>query len=504
VPGGGSAGETTSPVTSLHGRAIYLGCDAPLLGEPINVLLLVEERPHDVFAPMGVEALIAGRFVPITVNDATRALGESGVLSLAFAIEPTPRELFGQTLSWLRLSPAPGASTANWRPKILGAYLNGVWASAAESLTYELVGSSQGEPNLTLFLAKPPVLRNSLELRVNEPLGEEELAELLASGADRVLTAVDNLPGNWVLWQRVIDPADEDPLARVYALDDATGEILFGDGRHGRIPPIGRDSIMAFSYRRTEPGAPGGDTVPGNAITARTPLNLVSPIDGVEAVFAADQAAGGAPPESVDRVLQFGVANLRHRERALTAQDVEDLALESSPDIAQARCFPRKGFVQLVAVMRGDQPIPNAAQVRELHALIAAAAPPSLGAHQALRIVGPTLRRLRVELALTVASLDDAGSVAREARTKVSALFDTAVGGVSEEGWALGDNPNESDIAVVLTDIERLEGIVSISLHEIAADDTEQPWPASLKRSDLPRLVKDGVRIRFETVEVIA
>lgn len=68
----------------------------------------------------------------------------------------------------------------------------------------------------------------------------------------------------------------------------------------------------------------------------------MSPIDGVEAVFAANQAAGGAPPEDTDLVLRFGVARLRHRERALTARDLEDLVLESSPDIAQARCFPAK------------------------------------------------------------------------------------------------------------------------------------------------------------------
>ncbi len=498
------AAEATATPASLSGRAIYLGCDAPLLGGPINVLLLVEERRHDEFAPMSVEALVAGRFVPITVNDATRALGESGVLSLAFAIEPTPRELFGQTLTWLRLSPAAGSSSANWKPKILGAYLNGVWASAAESLTYELIGSSQGEPGLTLFLAKPPVLRDSLVLRVNEPLGEEELTELRARGADQVLSAVDNLPGNWVQWQRVIDPADEDPVARVYALDESTGEIRFGDGRHGRIPPIGRDSIMAFSYRRTEPGAPDSETVPGNSITARATLNLVSPIDGVEAVYAADQAAGGAPPQSVQRVLQFGVANLRHRERAVTAQDVEDVVLESSPDIAQARCFPRRGSVQLVVVMRGVNPVPNAAQLRELHRLITDAAPPSLGARQALQIGGPALRRLRVDLKLAVASLDDAGSVAREARQKIAALFDTATGGVGGEGWALGENPNESDIAVVLADVPRLEGITSITLIEIAADGAERHWPVSLGRTELPRLVKDGVRIEFEAVEVIA
>lgn len=496
-------GSATVPAPTL-GRAIYLGFDAPLLGEPINVLLLVEERRHDEFAPMTVEALIADRFVPVMVNDATRALGESGVLSMAFPIAPTPRELFGQTLSWLRLTPAAGTSSENWKPKVLGAYLNGVWASAAETLTHELVGSSQGEPNLTLYLARPPVLRNTLELRVNEPLGEEELDELKTERVDQVLTAVENLPGNWVLWRHVIDPGDEAPTARVYALDEATGEIRFGDGRHGRIPPVGRDSIMAFTYRRTEPGAPGSFIVPGNAITARASLNLVSPIDGVEAVFAADQAAGGAPSEDVDRILRFGVASLRHRERALTARDIEDLVLESSPDIAQARCLPRNGFVQLVVVMRGANPMPTAAQVRELHRLLEANAPPALSAREALRIGGPTLRRLRVDLRLRVVSLDDAGVVARDARKRIIALFDTATGGVDGDGWPLGENPTEADVAVGLADVPRLEGIASVELREIADDGTEQPWPDSLKRTELPWLEKDGVRIEFKTVEVVA
>lgn len=498
------------------GRAIYLGFDAPLLGEPINVLLLVEERPHDGFAPMTVEALIADRFVPVVVNDATRALGESGVLSMAFPVEATPRELFGRTLRWLRLTPAAGTSSADWKPKVLGAYLNGVWASAAETLTRELVGSSQGEPDLTLYLARPPVLRNTLELRVKEPLGEEERKALNEGRADQVLSAVENLPGDWVLWKRAIDPADEEPTARVYALDETTGEIRFGDGRHGRIPPVGRDSIVAFTYRRTEVGAadstaasdsttvPRVTVVPGNTITARTTLNLVSPIEGVEAVFAADQGAGGAPPEAVDRVLRYGVASLRHRERAVTVRDIEDLVLESSPDIAQARCFTRNGFVQLVVVMRGANPMPSAAQLRELHRLLVAEAPPALSTRQALRIAGPTLRRLRVDLRLRVASLDVAGIVGRGVRKQIIALFDTAIGGADEEGWALGENPNEADVAVALANVPRSEGIASVVLREITADGGDQPWPQSLKRNELARLEKDGVRIEFETVEVVA
>lgn len=504
-----AAASTASPprvaaAAPAPGRAIYLGFDAPLLGEPVNLLLLVEERNHDACAPMSVEALVGERFVPLVVNDATRALGESGVLSLAFPIAPTPRELFGQTLSWLRLAPAAGSASSDWQPKLLGAYLNGVWASAAETLTRELIGSSQGEPNLTLYLARPPLLRNTLELRVKEPLGEEEAAALLAEGAGQVLTGLEDLPGYWVLWQEVTDPGDEAPGARVYALDEATGEIRFGDGRHGRIAPVGRDAIMAFTYRRTAPGLPGGPAVPGNAIAARTALNLVSPIDGVETVFAASQAAGGAPPEDAALVLRFGAAGLRHRERALTARDIEDLVLEGSPAVAQARCFPRQGYVQLVVVMAGADPMPNAAQLRELHRTLVAAASPLLGARQALRIRGPLLRRLRVDLRLRVASLDDAGAVAREARRRIGALFDTSTGGVEADGWPLGANPNEADVAVALADLARLLGIAGVELHEIAADGSAQPWPAALVRTELPWLVQDGVRVAFETVEVDA
>jgi hypothetical protein len=515
APGGAAAADGASTPTGsaqlaatssppATGRAIYLGFEARLSGEPVNVLLLIEERDHDKFAPLAVEALIADRFVPIVVNDTTRALGESGVLSLAFAIAPTPRELFGKTLTWLRLTPKAGSAATGWRPTILGAYLNAVWAAATETLTYEPVGSSQGEPNLTLFLAKPPVLRDTLELRVREPLGDDERDALAAQGANQVLSAVANLPGDWVLWRRVIDPLDESPTEQVYALDDATGEIRFGDGRYGRIPPVGRDSIVAFKYQRTETGAPDSVVVPANTIAARTALNLASPVAGVEAVFAADQAAGGAAAESTERVLRFGVARLRHRRRALTAHDLEDLALASSPDIAHARCFMRNGMVRLVVVMRGVNPIPSAAQVRELRRLLLAEAPPSLSARQVLRIGGPAILRLRVNFRLRVETLDDAGAVAHDARNHIIAHFDTLTGGPDKVGWQLGENPTEGDIAMALATVPLLEGIAHVELREIAADGSDQPWPETVKPTELAMLHKDVIRVEFEAVEVFA
>jgi len=499
-----TTGQPSAAIQPMTGRALFIGLDATVSGAPVNVLLLVEkEQDHSGFLPLKIEALVADRFVPIVADDGTRAVGESGLLTMTFAKPLTRGELFGETLTWLRLSPRAGTDTTQWKPSLRGAYLNAVWASATETLTRELVGSSDGSPNLTMRLARPPVLHGTLELRVKEPLGDEERVALRKDDARRVLSDAQDLPGDWVLWKQVTDPGDEPATERVYAFDEETGEIRFGDGQHGMIPPIGRDSIVAFRYQRTEPPKPGSEIVPANLIAPRTAFNLVSSLESVEAVTAADQAAGGAPPESDDRVLRFGFPRLRHRNRAVTPQDLEDLALQSSPDIAQARCFVRRGFIRLVIVMRGKNPIPNAAQIRELHRLLTAVAPPALSEQNALQIVVPSLRRLRVGLTLLVESLEHAGALSEEVKRRLIALFDTTTGGNDGDGWALGVQPNEEDIALALIDAKHLESLIQVRFVEVADDGVERMWPAALKPVELVVLDTDPMRIEFVTAGVM-
>ena len=499
-----SAAAGTAPGGAT--QSILLGFEAGLSGEPVNVLLLVEERPHDGFGPLTVEALVNDRFESLTVKDTTRALGESGVLSMSFPVNPSPRDLFGRTLTWLRLSPSRSDANAEWRPVIRGAYLNAAWASATETLTREPLGSSDGRPGLTLRVARPPLLQDSLELRVREPLDEEERQALIdadtANAPDAKIVKFDlpDLPGNWVLWKQAADPADCAPHERVYALDETLGEVTFGDGIHGMIPAIGRDAVVAFSYRRTEPAADGGDGVPANGVVARTALNLVTPVESVESAFAADRAAGGAPPESTARVLRFGNARLRHRERAMVPRDFEDLALASSPDIAQARTFKRTGALQVVVVMRGKEPAPNAGQGRELRRLLQDSASPLLGG-SAITIKGPRVRKLRLRLALRVASLDDAGDAARTVKDALEDFFDSGSGGVDGAGWPLGAAPVEDDIAFALADAHGLEGIAQIRLIEIAADGSEGAWRPAVRADELVMLADDAIRIDFATLE---
>src|SRR6185312_1086275 len=188
---------------------------------------------------------IDGAFAPIGCDDGTRGLSETGVLVLSLPAPLQQAMLFGQPLFWLRLKPNPRlADKTSWAPRIRGVYLNAAWVTAAETQTNELLGSSDGSPGLALTLARPPVIEGSLSLRVLEPLGDEEAEALRAVDPMAVLEALGPWAGRWVRWTRGdLDAAL--PGDRVYDLDASTGVITFGDGRHGRVPPVAMNSIVA-------------------------------------------------------------------------------------------------------------------------------------------------------------------------------------------------------------------------------------------------------------------
>lgn len=508
-------------VETNDSRFLFVGIDGPIAGPSFNLLILVDEQDYTDFAPLRVEALVANQFVPLVCSDQTRGLGETGLVRLLVNTPPTPAELFGQSLRWLRLAPKNSSNT-DWQPKIRGVYINAVWASATETMTRELLGSSDGSPNLKVTLARPPVLNNTLELRVRELLSENERKELLqktdpesnqsrsdsaiTDSSKPVVSNVENLPGDWVLWKQVTDPLDEAPNARVYSLDEESGVIRFGDGLHGMIPPIGKDSIVAFGYKRTEPAPAitnGTSTpVPGNLIQPRTVLNLVSPVSSVDAVFAADQSAGGVAAQSSAKVVKTGYASLRHRQRILTVQDLEQRLLEFAPEAAQAKAFVSTGLVEVVVVNDGKNPQPTAQQTRAWKQRVLDYAAPWLSSIRTFRIIGPTVLALKIELQVVIDSLDSAGSVAEEIKKQLMSYFDVSTGGIHQQGWMLGQKATEQDIALAIRAIPHVESLRRIRLVK-GAPQNGMSWPSKLGPKELVRLDEDFVQFEFLTKDSI-
>ena len=481
-----------SEALNTSDRALYLGFDTKLTGGPIQVLFLVNDGAHDAAFPLRVDALVAGELRPLVVKDNTRGLNESGTIELDLAESPQLTELFGTTKYWLRVRPGPRLSSEdNWQPRIRAAYLNATWAIAADTQRFEQLGSSDGSPDQRFVLARPPVIEGSLKLRVLERLGDEDIAKLRREGVD-IQDTFPNFPtrqGCWVLWKQVVDPADEGPGERVYALDDATGVIRFGDGRHGMIPPIGTNTILAEQYQRG-----GGEAA--NRVTAWSQINLVTPLSGVNAVFAPDGAAGGSDPQDADTTMRFAPANLRLRDRALTLADFEMLALQFSREIAQARALRTATGLRLIVVMRGRMARPRAGVLRELRSYLLSHSLPSLAGKDVLRIEGPEEIAVRIGLELVVDDIARGGEVARTARQAIERLLDPAIGGHEGVGFALGESPSDTDITATLVGIPHLEGIRSATVQR--ADGSPL---GTLKPSQLIRLASDGVTVdvRLET-----
>ena len=472
-------------------RALYLGFDEEITGEPISILFLIDSRDHDAAFPLEVDVLRGHRFEPVSLSDdGTRGLNETGVLTLRLSTPPQRASLFGDSRHWIRVRPNRRSEPGKWNPAIRAAYLNATWARASETQSNEVLGSSDGSPKQRVFLARPPILDNSLKLRVREPIGDEEITELRRFDSGRVLDELNRRPGRWVLWDEVVDPADHGPGERVYALDDETGAITFGDAAHGKIPPPGQDAIVAEQYKR-------GGGAAANAVTAWSQINLITPLQGVESVAAPEGAGGGTDPQDADAVVRFAPANLHSRNRALTLRDLENLGMQFSPDVAQVRAVARGSSVDLIVVMRGRNPEPPRAVQREILPYLLNLAPPVLADKDAIVIKGPRLITVRLSLHLEITAVERSGAVAREVAQRLTALLDPAAGGLDGTGWRLGDRIGEQEIAAVLDRVPNLETILNVGIAEQKADGSVAPLPAQLRPGDLLHLGSDSIQLEF-------
>ncbi|MFI0237575.1 baseplate J/gp47 family protein [Streptomyces sp. NPDC016845] len=448
------------------GRALFAGLTAAPGVGPVTLFADADDQDGDTALLADLRTPDSWRSLP--VDDRTRALRRRGLITITFDADPAPAHLFGQDRVWLRLRPAGTATT--WAPVVHRLLLNATGITHARTMPNEIVGSSPGEPALTLRLAEPHVLPDSVELRIREELSDEELTQLRQrrarqqpgqqqDGEPLVSTDPERFPGSWVRWQRVDTLTGHHGDARVYLLDPATGQLRFGDGRTGRIPPAGRDNIRCFRYRQG--GGPEGN------LDAWSPARLISAVEGVETVALPVDTAGGFSVPAAGSLLATAPHRLRHAGRALTSADVEAVAVSSSSDIVRARCTPpaRPGDPVRVAIaVRGRDrcPSPTLAQRDAVAAAVRDAGWGGL-TEASLRVTGPAWARTFVTARLT-APRDRLAEVQQNARQALLTFLDAINGGPTGEGWPFGRRPNRGDLLRTLTAVPGLDRVREVTV----------------------------------------
>jgi hypothetical protein len=356
-----------------------------------------------------------------------------------------------------------------------GVYPNTAWAANLQTRTNQLLGTSDGNPGQSFSFSYAPVLPGE-QIQVLELSGaraQVDLADLhddvIAHGGsdDDLQVVTDPATGAvtqvWVLWSAQPNLYFSGPTDRHYTIERSSGLVVFGDDRHGRIPPIAPDGIRAGVYRS------GGGSVGNVAAGAITQLLSGVPAASVVNIRAAE---GGADNETGADVRRRGPASVAARAQAITATDYETLAREASPAVALARAVPatdptgrpRPGFVQLI-VMPGSaapQPMPSFDLRREVQQYVTQRCPASMAGQ--VYVTGPDYQPVGVFAEVVPVDPDSAGLVVDAVRAATSQFLHPLTGGPDGTGWAFGRDVYLSDLARVIGDVSGVDYVRILEL----------------------------------------
>ncbi|GAB6095358.1 hypothetical protein JCM14469_16100 [Desulfatiferula olefinivorans] len=463
-----------------EGPAFYLGLARVFpAGQWIQIHIEVDDTAvKDGETPPLVWEYDTGKgFCPLRTSDGTDHLTRTGYLGF-FAPDDHPAgTVFGVTAHFIRAVPDKAAE-AFATPALHTIRLNTVPATNAETVKDLILGSSDGKADQCFSLPRTPV-HAGVRLVVSEPdiPPDEELkrhGEELArtdAGTPAVLTETggDGTIRRWVRWIEVSDFFSSRTDSRHFTVDPVTGQVRFGDGTRGAIPPAGINNVKALSFRRHN-GAKGN--VGPHAVTAvQNPGGVLAHIDSVTNPEA---ATGGSDGESLEAIRERGPQRLKHRERAVTWEDYEWLAREAGSEIRSAACFPvtdslgrhRAGEVTVVIIpeSRAAKPAPGPALIRRVRSFLETHALLNLHRDGGIHVKGPDYVSCTVKARVVPVSPDSADRVELDILSRLDAFLNPLNGDPGQTVRRLGRDVFLSEISAQIEAVPGVDHVASLTV----------------------------------------
>ncbi len=406
------------------------------------------------------------------LSDTTRSLTLCGTVSVEIGADIVVwREAsLEPDLLWIRfLLPAGDYENA---PKLQRVLLNTVLATQTVTLENEVLGSSNGKPSQIYRSLRVPILQD-LHLEVRE-FHKPSAADLKGSweqdGNEDITTMKDskgNIDEAWVRWHEVQDFLDSGRDDRHFVVDRHTGEIRFGNGIHGSIPAVGTNNIRLGRYQTG--GGAFGNKPPGSIKRMRTSVPYVDSVANLEPAF------GGQDMESWGSVRERGSTWLRHRGRAVTFEDYEDIAKLASPLVAKVKCYPvrdlvtdpsgqtlKPGSVSLVVVpvSMDSKPLPDLGLLQHVADFLDERR--VVGTD--LNVLAPEYVRIAVEAVIVSHETQLEADVTLRCGNALAEYLHPITGGSNGHGWDFGQQPPESAFYMLLESVRGVKRVRSLRM----------------------------------------
>lgn len=416
--------------------------------------------------PLRWEAWTANGWVRCEVaSDSTGGLNRGGDVVVHVPGGHAVSLVGGHRGGWLRarvLEPDEDqpAYSASPRIKAVGAFSIGGVAQAvhAETISGEVIGTSEGVPGQRLGVQRAPIV----------------------PGDPVVLEVADGEGDGWQEWHPVTSFADSTSTDRHFVLDATAGEVVLGpavreaDGgvrQYGAIPPKAA-TLRLRSYRTG--GGRRGNVAASSITVLRTSIPFVNRIENRGA------ASGGVDGEDLDNAKERGPIQLRTRNRAVTAEDYEQLAREAAPEIARVRAVAASDAsddplaVRVLVVpsvseqalgrLRFEQLVPEAATLQRIAQYLDERR--VLGAR--IVVEPPRYQGITVVARVRARARAHPDRLRDECMAALYAYFQPVSGGPEGEGWPFGRPVHVGEVYSVL---QRLSGVEIIEDARLFAAD---------------------------------
>ena len=503
----------TPSIYADRAPSLYLGFDKVFPEEPMTLYFVVAPREANAELVAARTRLLSAQpslrweyfngiaWVELSVLDRTMQFSQSGTVDVLIPADIERLAKFDlEEIYWIRavlVQPLkignPFGSDPLMTPRLEAIFINTVPAIQALTIGNEILGSGNGLPAQSFRLTQSPVLA-SPEIFVLEPelpsaLERNEMER--EQGSDAIQQRVNPVTKQtemWIRWREVPDFNGSYPHSRHYTLSHGTGEIAFGNGILGLVPPFGIDNIVA-NYRVGAGSA-------GN-VAKGTIVQLRSPVPGVTSVTNRLDAEGGAELETAETARQRGPQTLRHRGRAVSRTDFEWLAREAAGTrLARVVCLPNinrtfqrePGWVTLVIVPQGTDRklVPPVDLIQQIENSFRDRCFVGLGALNRVHVTGPDYIEVAVAVDAVVHDLRQAPQIKRQIVRELDRFLHPLTGGPNGEGWKLGRNVFASEIAGVVHSVRGVDYLHSLELIPSQAQHRIDFAPPFVCTCDLP------------------
>ncbi len=420
---------------------------------------------------------------PLAVDDETHGFTASG---FAFFVAPDDwliSSKFTEERFWLRARLEQGGYVKP--PRIRMVVTNAIDAFHQETIRDETLGNSDGSPMQQFRFLRGPLLEDEVvEVRERQKPNPDEIADL---GPDAVRPFEPENPQNnevWVRYKRVESFFASNPRSRHYTLEYVSGLITFGDGRRGIVPPEAKNSVVARSYRI------GGGAL-GN-VNAGTLTSLGRALAYVESTVNPLPATGGADRETIDEAKNRAPYTIKSRDRAVTSEDYEMLALRSSTSLARARCVPdrsNRGHITLAVVPKGEtrteeltrRLVPSNEVLRYVKRYL----DDRKLVGTVLNVVRPRYKDLSLRVVLIRRSIGTSERLRKDIELKLRRYLHSLVGGRDGKGWEFGRPVLKAELIHLAEEVPGVEGVDgleirdelrNVSIEHLRLDDDELPF----------------------------